>query len=242
MALLRQLALATGLVLAAHVAAAEPLDCGQPFSGGAHPVTSDSLYILKSGVGLLECELCACDINGSGTITASDALGDLRLVVGLDVALDCPACATTTTTTTTSTTTTTVPACPAVTGLEKLVFNETFTCNERDFGGQAFCADLDSTDSFQFTYKGSGHYEARDVPDTGFVYTGTLACRTFSWHATSPDGYSESGSWKFAADLHSFFGSSFYVANDNSYSGACNETGVKSPTLAPHPLTVPPCP
>ena len=53
------------------------------------------------------CQLCICDVNDSGTVSAPDALFCLKDTVGQDVTLDCPPCATTTTT---LVTTTTVPA------------------------------------------------------------------------------------------------------------------------------------
>jgi len=72
--------------------------CGQPVSTGATPTASDCLFILKSAVGSTICDPeCVCDTNGTGGVTASDALRCLSKAVGLDVALDCPCGATTTT-------------------------------------------------------------------------------------------------------------------------------------------------
>ena len=53
---------------------------------------SDALFVLRAAVGSASCELCVCDVNGSGTVTASDALVVLRRAVGQPVELACPAC------------------------------------------------------------------------------------------------------------------------------------------------------
>jgi hypothetical protein len=76
--------------------------CGNPvalvatregFAADAANVTaSDALAVLSAAVGLLACDLCVCDVDGSGTLAATDALQTLRVAVGLDGALDCPAC------------------------------------------------------------------------------------------------------------------------------------------------------
>lgn len=66
--------------------------CGVPVSGGPQPKTSDALYALKAAIGAVECDLCACDVNDSGSLTAGDALAILQAAVGGDVDLVCPAC------------------------------------------------------------------------------------------------------------------------------------------------------
>ncbi len=68
--------------------------CARPTAVSPNePITaSDALFALKAAVGSITCELCRCDIDGSGTLTASDALRILRKAVGVDVPLDCPAC------------------------------------------------------------------------------------------------------------------------------------------------------
>ncbi|HEY2776087.1 MAG TPA: hypothetical protein VGK20_18750 [Candidatus Binatia bacterium] len=90
--------LAGGLMLfapqVAQVAQAAKGDCGQPSSSGASPVSSDALTILKSSVGQpTACDdspsKCDCDVNNSNTVTASDALLDLKKAVGQDVTLTC---------------------------------------------------------------------------------------------------------------------------------------------------------
>ena len=73
--------------------------CGDPVGDGAAAGTrssivtaSDALFVLSAGVGLQSCELCLCDVNGSGSITATDALATLNLAVGLPADLSCPPC------------------------------------------------------------------------------------------------------------------------------------------------------
>lgn len=100
--------------------------CGRPVSNGQTPVASDALYVLRSAVGSTPCAACVCDTDGSGSMTAIDALIDLKAAVGQPVNLSCPVCATTsstststtlppatTTTITPPTTTTTLPDEPA---------------------------------------------------------------------------------------------------------------------------------
>jgi hypothetical protein len=65
-------------------------NCGQPLSTGETPKASDALFVLRASVGTEECSLCVCDVNASGSVTATDALITLQAAVGLDVSLDCP--------------------------------------------------------------------------------------------------------------------------------------------------------
>ncbi|HXC52415.1 MAG TPA: hypothetical protein VN634_16150 [Candidatus Limnocylindrales bacterium] len=91
--------------------------CGKPQSAGQNPAASDCLYILRAAVSdELSCPLCLCDVNASGGVTASDALGCLQAAVGQPVTLTCPPCDQSTTTSTT-TTTTTIDSCPTVIAL-----------------------------------------------------------------------------------------------------------------------------
>jgi hypothetical protein len=91
---LRSLSLATCVValFLATTARADNGDCGQPTSDGEDPVAGDCLYILRTGVGSVECDPCVCDTNGNGETAASDALLCLRVAVGQPVALECDAC------------------------------------------------------------------------------------------------------------------------------------------------------
>ncbi len=71
-------------------AGADVGDCGMPLHDPAD--ASDALFVLRTSVDLESCDLCVCDVNDSGETTSTDALTVLRLAVGLDVTLDCPAC------------------------------------------------------------------------------------------------------------------------------------------------------
>jgi hypothetical protein len=48
--------------------------------------------VLRSAVGTSACDDCVCDVNGSGGVTASDALAVLRAAVGDVGGLGCPPC------------------------------------------------------------------------------------------------------------------------------------------------------
>jgi hypothetical protein len=116
-ALLACLVLISALALPTAVrnATAAPGTCGQPFSDGATPAASDALFVLRAAVGIESCDACICDVDGSGVVSAVDALAVLAAAVGRPVTLDCHGCnATTTSTTSTSlpndTTTTTLSA------------------------------------------------------------------------------------------------------------------------------------
>lgn len=63
--------------------------CGDPNDDGVIS-SSDSLFILQAAVGLLSCDFQVCDVNGTLSLTAGDALHHLRFVVGLPVKLMCP--------------------------------------------------------------------------------------------------------------------------------------------------------
>jgi hypothetical protein len=118
--------------------------------------------------------------------------------------------------------------------LDGATYTEKYTCNEQFGGGPpTTCPDLNVVDVIAFTSTGVDTYTGLDVPDTGFVYTGTMSGTTFTWSATSPAGYTETGVWTFSADGSSFSGSSNYVANDLSYSGTCNTNGVLGTVTTP---------
>ena len=67
-------------------------DCGQPASAGQSPVASDALFTLRAAVGTQTCQLCVCDLNNDGSLTASDALINLAAAVGQPIPLNCPPC------------------------------------------------------------------------------------------------------------------------------------------------------
>ena len=81
--------------------------CGQPVSTGSSSTATDALFVLRAAVGAASCDLCICDVDGNGLVSATDALQTLKISVGQSLPLACPACPTTTTTTTTSATSTT---------------------------------------------------------------------------------------------------------------------------------------
>jgi len=126
--------------------------------------------------------------------------------------------------------------------LDGLIYVERYNCSQAFTGMPEFCADADVSDTLQFTRTGANTYTVRDVPDTGFLYSGTLAGLTFTWTATSPNGYSESGTWRFVSDASTFAGTSHYVANDNSYAGDCTQTGARSPATPAAPPPIGSCP
>jgi hypothetical protein len=53
---------------------------------------TDGLFVLRASVGLATCDVCVCDVNGSGAVSATDALAVLQLAVGQPVPLQCPPC------------------------------------------------------------------------------------------------------------------------------------------------------
>lgn len=74
--------------------------CGDPVTppamssapGPASVNASDALFALQAAVGLRSCDLCVCDVNDSGGITATDALIILSAAVALPIPLTCPPC------------------------------------------------------------------------------------------------------------------------------------------------------
>jgi hypothetical protein len=79
--------------------------CSQPVSESTDPSLRDCIHVARSSIGLEDCAKCLCDVDGSGDILLTDALVCLRHVVGNDVVLACPECASSTTTSTT------IPGC-----------------------------------------------------------------------------------------------------------------------------------
>jgi hypothetical protein len=130
--------------------------------------------------------------------------------------------------------------------LDGKTYTEKFTCNKTlTAGGPVTCPDLNATDVIQFQYVSGTTFVVHDVPDTGFLYTGTLSGMTFTWTATSApaDAYTESGSWTFEASGATFSGSSHYVADDGSFQGDCNVNGaIGTATVPPDPPSPAGCP
>jgi hypothetical protein len=67
-------------------------ECADPVCSFTGSSSSDALYTLRASVGSTTCALCYCDVNGSGDVTAGDALTVLRAAVDIPVELACPAC------------------------------------------------------------------------------------------------------------------------------------------------------
>jgi cysteine-rich repeat protein len=72
-------------------ASCDDFGCGIPRSPTAtEPLTSDALFVLRTAVGVVDCDLRVCDVNDSGEVNTSDALAVLRSAVGQPVELNCP--------------------------------------------------------------------------------------------------------------------------------------------------------
>jgi len=133
---------------------------------------------------------------------------------------------------------------PAKIALDGKTYNEKYTCNEQ-FGGvpPTTCPDLNLVDEIIFASIAPNTFEVRDVPDSGYLLTGSLFGNDFVWTATSPLGYTESGTWTFSSDGSTFTGTSHYVANPpGNYAGDCNENGVLTPTVPADPPLPTGCP
>jgi hypothetical protein len=127
--------------------------------------------------------------------------------------------------------------------LDGLVFNHAYKCSQTDPPPKgAWCADPSGMEKIVFKSSGANSYDVRDVPDHGFQMSGTVSGLTLTWTATSPNGYSEGGSWTFSADGSTFAGHSTYHALDLSYSGACEGTGAVDPGTPATPASVGECP
>jgi hypothetical protein len=68
-----------------------PSPCGDA-DGDGDIRSTDALVALYAAVGTESCELCVCDVNDSGAVTAVDAQALLAASVALPVELVCPAC------------------------------------------------------------------------------------------------------------------------------------------------------
>lgn len=72
-------------------------ECGHPFSNDRCIV--NAVFVLQAALDLRGCELCTCDVDSSGDVTATDSLKILRTCAGLPETLECtfPESSTTTT-------------------------------------------------------------------------------------------------------------------------------------------------
>jgi hypothetical protein len=67
--------------------------CGRPVQGcGRYPSATDALAILFAAVGAgpVDCPACRCDLDGSGGVSATDALAALQRAVRIEAPLLCP--------------------------------------------------------------------------------------------------------------------------------------------------------
>jgi hypothetical protein len=65
-----------------------------------------------------------------------------------------------------------VGGCPPQDALDGRTYNEIYTCSFVPDGGAPTCDVSNAIDAIRFTHTGGNGYEVRDVPDTGFLYTG----------------------------------------------------------------------
>ncbi|HET9063614.1 MAG TPA: hypothetical protein VFO62_10035 [Candidatus Binatia bacterium] len=78
--------------------------CGNPWGSATDTInTTDALFTLRVAVELEQCELCVCDVDGSGAVTSTDVLMMLRQIVGLEDVFVCSPSAGPDETTTTTT-------------------------------------------------------------------------------------------------------------------------------------------
>jgi hypothetical protein len=65
---------------------------GTPRGEHRRTTASDALWLLQAALGAIDCTPCACDADGSGQVTASDALRLLKRATNPKVPLLCPPC------------------------------------------------------------------------------------------------------------------------------------------------------
>jgi hypothetical protein len=121
-------------------------------------------------------------------------------------------------------------------------FNQLENCSQTNSGQGAQCVFAQGALQLQFTDLGGGQWQAVTVPDSGWVAVGPMSGGTFNYSATSSAGYSESGSIEFNAAGTAYSGSSSYVANDNSFTGQCRQSGAIVPNEPPNAPGIGACP
>ena len=126
--------------------------------------------------------------------------------------------------------------------LDEDIYTIKFSCNQTPTGQPTICSDFNESQQIQFELLSSNTYEARDVPDTGYVLTGSFSGFDFNWTATSPNGYTESGTWTFSSDGNTFSGPSHYEADNGAYVGDCNTNGDVGVGSVPDPPAPTGCP
>jgi len=121
-------------------------------------------------------------------------------------------------------------------------YNQVESCCQTPTGSAAFCALTNASTQLTFTNLGGGQWQAMTVPDSGFLAVGTFTGRTFTYTATNPTGFTETGTINFNSNGNQYSGTSTYTANDNSFTGECNFNGAVSPNVPGHATSIGACP
>ena len=121
-------------------------------------------------------------------------------------------------------------------------YNQVESCSQTATGSAAVCVLTNASTQLTFTSLGSGQWQLMDVPDSGFLAVGTFTGRTFTFTATHPTGFTETGTIDFNSNGDQYSGASTYTANDNSFTGACSFNGAISPNVPGHAASIGPCP
>jgi hypothetical protein len=122
------------------------------------------------------------------------------------------------------------------------VYNQLENCSQTNTGSAPHCAFADGALQIQFTSLGGGNWEARTVPDTGYLAMGTLNGGTFTYTATHTAGYTEQGALHFNGSGSAYTGSSTYEANNGSFTGECTFNGAIVPNIPPDADPIGACP
>ena len=121
-------------------------------------------------------------------------------------------------------------------------YNQVENCSQTPSGSAAFCAQANTQTQLTFTNLGGGQWQAMNVPDSGFLAVGTFTGRTFTYTATSPTGFTETGTFIFNANGNQYSGSSTYTADNNAFTGECNFNGAVSPNVPSDATPIGACP
>ncbi len=86
----RLLGFLAALVLSSLLAAPPVFGACADYNEDGNVSAQDALGVLQSAVGILECDIYRCDVDGNGNVSAVDASKTLLIAVGQDVPLECP--------------------------------------------------------------------------------------------------------------------------------------------------------
>ena len=86
----RLLAFFGALAFFALVAAPQAFGACADYNDDGNVSAQDALGVLQSAVGILECDIYHCDVDGNGTVSAVDASKTLLIAVGQSIPRDCP--------------------------------------------------------------------------------------------------------------------------------------------------------